>query len=254
MIALVSSIATGVFTASLMDDTGQPVAQTVYKVVEKTLDQVTPSVITKNPITTKAPEKNPESAFSLSQTVSNISLSSVKVFYKDSFVATAVSFSDKMNFLGPNAFGLYSRTKVILEFPGGKRVDAVVSKVSPSGYAHYVVSLPSDQVPEISTQKVGVISALGLGSSVFALGAKEGSPVVSTGIASEYGRFSGKGASSTPIEIVTDVKLSNPYSGWLLLNGEGKVSGLAVFGTETYGAHFLDVSQIKQELPSAFGA
>ncbi len=253
MIALVSSIATGVFTASLMDDSGQPVAQTVYKVVERTLDQVTPAAVSKNPITERVPQKqNSEPVFSLSQTVQKISESSVKIFYRDSYMGTAVSFSNKQNFVGPNVLGLYTRTKVILEFPNGKRVDAIVQKPGVSGYAHFFVTSPADQIPEIAIQTASSISSLELGNSIFAIGAKEGSSVVSTGIASEYGRFVGKGASSTPVEVVTDVKLSAFSAGWLLLSSTGKVSGLAVSGTENSGTHFIDISQIKAEIPGAF--
>lgn len=259
LVAFVTSIATGIVTASLLDQTTESVPQTIYKVVERTIQEVAPESTVAKKIEEKDSPKQPvEKPLVLSDVAETAGKSLVKIYFKASksspeiLVSSGAIFGKQDTFLGITPIEYPLKTKFSIELPDKSRVEATLLKKGSFGFS--VFTIDPNAKPNISSLKLAGLGESRIGSSVVAFGAKQESNVVSTGIVTEIESLSQATASTTPKGIaITDIRLSSPTSGWLLLSTKGEVLGFIIAPKEgDRGARYVDAMLLKAAFPEIF--
>ena len=258
LVAFVTSIATGIVTASLLDQTTDSVPQTIYKVVERTIQEVAPESATAKKIEEKVVAKPIEKPLVLSDVAETAGNSLVKIYFKASksspeiLVSSGAIFGKQDTFLGITPIEYPLKTKFSIELPDKSRVEATLLKKGSFGFS--VFTIDPNAKPNISSLKLSGLGESRIGSSVVAFGAKQESNVVSTGIVTEIESLSEATASTTPKGIaITDIRLSSPTTGWLLLSTKGEVLGFIIAPKEgDRGARYVDAMLLKAAFPEIF--
>jgi S1-C subfamily serine protease len=248
LVSFVTSIATGIFTVSLMDQAPKAVVQNINRVVERTVEKVVPSsssaaVATRETIVVKADdlvvsaiEKNKK------QLIKIIKIRDEYGGEKEKFGGLAIPVSKKGLMASSisvltkefDSFGSIIPESYEAIFDGGKKVQVVPIGVDETNSVVYFEARTADgkadlgAISEVVT--LGNSDGLKLGQSVVAIsGATE--DVVSTGIISALVEKNAKSQdlkSSSFVSIKTDLKFDEPTIGSTLLNLSGEVVGIMV--------------------------
>lgn len=259
LVAFVTSITTGIVTASLLDQTTDSVPQTIYKVVERTIQEVAPESATAKRIEQKEVVKPVEKPLVLGDVAEVAGKSLVKIYYKPTtrnateiLVSSGAIFGKQDTFLGVTPIEYAPKTKFSIELPDKSRVEATLLKKGSFGFSIFTID-PKDK-PSIVSLKMTGMGDSRIGSSVVAFGSKQESNVVSTGIITEIESLSEATASTTPKGIaITDIKLTSPSSGWLLLSTKGEVLGFIIAPqAEDRGSRYVDALLLKGAFPEIF--
>lgn len=255
LVAFVTSITTGIVVVSLADQTERTVPQTIYKVVERTIQEVTPA---ESPVRKIVEiEKPKEKVLVLSDVVSIAEQSLVKVYWKDKdkneiLVSVGAIFGGKDMFLGVDPVGLLDQTKVSIELPNKTRVEGTLNK-KPNTYGLALFKINEKDKPTVTSLKVAGTESAKLGSSVIAFGAKKDTNVVSTGIVAELENTTQATTTKASDYLITDIRLSSPTSGWLLLSTNAEVLGFISPGREgDKGARYINATLLKSVFPDMF--
>lgn len=258
LVALFTSIATSVITASLFDQTSQGFTQTIYKVVERTIDEVTSKdspvrkIIEKDSDQKPAPEK---SSIPLETIVTNTDQSLVGIWSRTgrengTFVSPAVVVGGKKNVLALNGYNIFDNVTYVLRQKNGGELE--MRKIAT--FQDFAILGPVN--PETFNLKGLTLDSLyseSLGANVIAIGSKEQNNVVSTGIVAEFPLDGNDTLAENRDDAVTDIKLSSVSSGWLLLSTSGKVVGLIKSIYETNkGATYIGAQLLESAFPDLF--
>jgi len=239
LISFVTSMATGIVTVSLMDQTPRSVTQTINRVVEKTIETVVPertnnaaAVVTKETVVVKSDdlvvesvEKNLKSLvkiYKIGQDLSNGKpiFSSIGIMTDEGIMAERFIIEkekDQFGVIIPETYEaiLPDGTKVALLPIAEKGGDKLVffEKKGDDGKPAGI----NFGLPKIS---FGQADKLKLGQSVVQIGGSENNSVA-TGIVA----LLKKGDKDKVLEIVTDIRKSDRILGTILTNLSGEVVG-----------------------------
>lgn len=267
LVSFVTSIATGIVTASLMEQAPKGVTQTINRVVEKTIERVvtepskqTATVVSKETVVVKADdvtveaiEKNIESVVRIREVLPEGRLN---------FAGLALVISSE-GILAADLAIAYQRVdatgNTIAEtyqglFPDGRIFPLNIAYADQNrGVIFFQVLLQDKEkgvyrftVPAYGTRE------LKLGQSVIALSGDEQN-AVSTGIISSLNQRPAKDIESVKetVSIRTDIRSSELVSGSVLLNLSGEVIGLNA-GTQSGSRNmFVPIQKVLEFLPKA---
>lgn len=230
LIAIVTSVATSVATVSLMDGSSRP-DQVIYRVIEKSIEQVKDSPTVKNIVGTNTSTKSESSLLSPSEIVDGKSLSLVRVYEKQidgkKFVALGVALGSK-NALLSSALELprTEASQYIAVTSANTEIPLKFEKSDiPSGLNVFTLQYDQNEKNKVKTLAINSSLIPKLGANVVALGGKESGNVVSTGIITEIKSQSQTVPTDSQSKdiIVTDMVLSTNISGWLLFDTSGNL-------------------------------
>lgn len=272
LVAFATSISTGIVVASILDTGSDSVTQTIYRVVEKTIQEVAPESSVAKKIVEKANNTNnssqpttstqtpQEKPLILSDVAEKAGDSIFKIYdYISSgnlseMVSVGLRFNTGMEVIGitPSA-DVYQGKRYFLVAIDGTMIKAKISKIGKNGYS--VFTIDEGQEVKVSVLKSSGIADQRIGSSVVAFGTKSESNVVSTGIVSSIEAIgqSSKVDDEGKDFVVTDIKPTTRFSGFILLSTSGEVVGLISTPKDgDNGARYIDPKFLKSEFPSAF--
>ncbi|MDB5204581.1 MAG: hypothetical protein JWP09_609 [Candidatus Taylorbacteria bacterium] len=237
LVAIVTAVTTSVATVSLTDNSSGP-DQTIYQVIEKTIDRVADIPTVKNIVGT--PEvKTP--------TVTELSPADIADQKSDSLVRIYETIGETKQFIAlglaigsKNAVLASSLPESVLpehQFTAvtsaGKEIPLKFEKSGLSNnFAVFTLQYAQGEKNKIPTLVLKSITGIKLGSNIVALGGKESGDVVSTGIVTEI-KSADENASSTKNILVTDMILTTPISGWLLFDTGGNLIAFEKKASET---------------------
>jgi len=254
LVALFTSIATSVITASLMDKSSTGISQTIYRVVEKTIEQVAPkdsAVVRKIAEKENIPE--PAKQLPLDKIVENAGGSVISIWNKTrngrgSYQSAAAVIGSKNAIVAFNGSNISRNETYIALLPDGREIDVRRKEVSLTSGLALLTYLDETEVKQpLKGLTFSSLANQKLGSNVIALGVKDQNHVVSTGIIAEFSKTEGKTDAEDKTIVITDIHLSSLSSGWLLLDTSGNVIGFLVAGFEgDQGARYLDAEVIRQ--------
>lgn len=225
LVALVTAVATSVATVSLTDDSGRP-EQTIYKVIERTIEKVADIPAVKEIVTDT--KKTQTTELSPSDIAEKKSASVVRIYEKvgetKQFVALGLAAGSKNaivastlphEVLPENQF--VAVTSESHEIPVKFEKAGLINNFALFTFVYD--EKEKNKVPPLTLKNIGTVK---LGSNVVAFGGKESGNVVSTGIVTEIKAFDGN-ASSTKNILNTDIMLTSQISGWLLFDTAGNL-------------------------------
>jgi len=251
LVALFTSIATSVITASLMDTSSTGVGQTIYKVVERTIQEVAPKDSTVGKIVEKKDELKEQPLPSLSQIVEKANESLVSVWRKDRegkgvYVTLGAVVGAKNSVIVFDGSSIFEKVKYTVKLSQNKEVEMIKSDmIIGEGLALLIYEKDQKDTQKLSGMNLSTLAEEKLASNVIALGAKGESNVVSTGIITEFPFADATATTTNKGYAVTDIKLSTPSSGWILLNSSGKVVGFLSAPVEgDKGARYVNAEKI----------
>lgn len=233
LVAIVTSVATAITVVSLNDETSTP-TQTIYRVIEKSIDKVAdiPTVKEVKEVVKVTSDKEVSKVLSPALIAEIGAKSLVRIYDKGSgekkFAALGVAVGAKDNVLASSLLVPNSpSSSYVVVAPDGTEVSANFTKADVAGgFTVFTLkySDPKKKVPAIDLKNIGSVK---LGDNIVLLGGKEGGNVVSTGIVSEL-RPIDKDADKTSEAsyIITDISLSSSVSGFLLFDTEGNLVAL----------------------------
>jgi S1-C subfamily serine protease len=227
LVAFVASIATGITVVSLLGQTTQPVVQTINRVVEKTIEKITPSQITsgdEKKTTTVVVKDEDLTISAIDKNVKSI----VRIFVTladgtQSFIADGVIVSDKgyvitdkaslvqSGIFSPYSANLSDGTKISLEN---------LSSDDVLGLTLMKIKLAPDQKVDFSAVGWADSENVKLGQTIISL-SLDTKKIVSIGNVASLDTKEGKNSS-----ITADVKITNSVPGAMLFNLNGDVVGM----------------------------
>jgi len=253
LVAIVTSISTGIITVSLLDKASEGgVSQTIYQVIERTVERVVPDTSPVKKIIEKEQNTAPKE-LPLAEIAEKAGKSVIRIYRKDvagelNFVTIAVAMGEKGALIGPKTLHLATLNESLVAVnPTGEEVEVSVAKTDL--YKDQDVFLIKDtknfdKVPKIVA---GNFSLIKLGSNIVAFGGKEKGGVVSTGIISEFKNSGDDNATTTAKNIVvTNINLSSTVAGFVLLDTYGNIVGFATSPTLGEPSRFFDASVIRR--------
>lgn len=250
LVSFVTAIATGITTVSVLDDSGASVPQTIYKVVENTIERVVTPESPANSTPVKVPVSETKT---LSITdIADASGKGMLRIYKKS------PGQEKAQFLGLGVV-VGSKGAVVVKMAASTTPleDPDMFALTSSG-VNYTIKLlkgglPADlalytlvygaQDKKLSGLNVTGFSNTKIGSPVIAFGGKEANNVVSTGIVSEFDSIA---ADSKDNDLAkSDIKPSSDLSGWLIFDTQGGLAGIIyAIATDNANATYIDTSKV----------
>jgi hypothetical protein len=231
---------------SLTDESGLP-TQTIYRVIETSIDKVTdtPASTTQTPV--KESPKTPTTLASAD--IAQLGAKSLVRIYDTTngarkFAALGVAVGGKDGVL-TSALEVPKGSSYVAVTPQGEITAVFVKEIS-NGLNYFTLSYPEGVKNKVPVLDLKGLATLRLGASVIAVGGKEGGDVVSIGIVSELKPAEGDTDNAT---VVTDMKLSSAYSGFLLFDTSGNLVAIEKGITENdHSPLFLSSSVIKKDL------
>lgn len=238
LISFVTSMATGIVTVSLMDQTPRSVTQTINRVVEKTIETVVPetssnaaAVVSKETVVVKADDLVVESVDKNSKSLTRIykvvqDSSDAKPIFAGLGLMTSEGLMADSSVIQKekDQFGGVVPESYYTILPDGSKVD--ILPISRKGTDKLVFFEKKGDdgksagtnfgLPKVS---FGKSEKLKLGQSVVQIGGSENS--VATGIIA----LLKKNDSGKVIEIVTDIRKSDRAIGMILTNLSGEIVG-----------------------------
>ncbi len=250
LVALVTSVATAITIVSLTDESGLP-TQTIYRVIETSIDKVADKVTDTPASASQTPVKeNPKTPATLaSADIAQLGAKSLVRIYDTTngarkFTALGVAVGTKDGVLA-SALLVSKGTSFVAVTPQGEVTAAFVREL-PNGLNYFTLGYPVGVKTKVPTLDLKGLSTLRLGASVIAVGGKESGDVVSIGIVSELKPAEG---SQDNVTVVTDMTLSSAYSGFLLFDTSGNLVAIEKGINEAdHSPLFLSASVIKKDL------
>lgn len=251
LVALFTAIATSVITVSLADSTSTGLTNTVYKVIERTIQDVAPK---DSPVRRIIVEKNDTSVsnvLSVSDIAEGATKNLVTIWQKnlsnENVFVTNGAIVGSGNILVLRGEFIDPNSSYIVKLPSGKFVEASRKNVSLPGEMA-LLNYKNDSSENLKGFSLGSIENIKLGENVIAVGSKEDSNVVSTGIVKELINSADKDSEKKD-SVLTDIVLSDPLSGWILFDTSGNLIGFIVIeADDKVMSKYIDASKIKSAL------
>lgn len=255
LVSFVTSIATGIVTVSLMDQAPPSVAQTVNRIVERTVEKVVPAGQTASSVITREKTIVVKESELISQAVAKISPSVARLY--------AIS-ADPPQFLGLgivlDGSGTVAADSAVLGdsgdatiiFPDGTRVRAFVAERNRNSGLAFLKSATTTTDGKTPNWKPAAVSAghSVLGQTVIALAGKN-LPRISDGIVTAL--VPRTSADSPLAAEVIDTNISTDFilPGSLLVNTDGEVIGISTMSSReiSLGGFVSSSALAKQSAP-----
>jgi len=267
LVSFVTSIATGITTVSLLEQAPAPVTQTINRVIEKTIETITPQDTNKDNVSTvKTPEKEVVTVVVKDEdltigAVSKNSKSLVRIYQKvgaiETFVGLGIIF-DKSGRVVTDSSVIQKSGKYLAVYSTGKYVMSVGYRELNDPFAILKIADGQQNIPsEFSAASFADSQNLKLAQSVIALSGIN-SNTVATGIVTNLEVSSGalKQAQVTPgaqpVEqlklIETSIDKTNVLLGSIILNLNGEIIGARINNDSTRLNTFTPSNNIKNFL------
>ncbi len=222
--SFVTALSTGITTVSLMDKSDQGVTQTIYRVVEKTIEKVAPDSPVRKIV--EVPKTDPkETVLSISDIAEKAGASLVRIYRKvadkNEFVSLGIKVGSKGAIIAFNG-GEFSTAESYSVSFGKEFVPLAFSKKINTSVSVFL--LDTKDISKIPSASYVSSKNIKLGANVIALGGREDNNIVSTGIVKEFGSIKvSESASATTF--VTDLKPSSNLSSFVLLSTNAEILG-----------------------------
>lgn len=250
LVSFITAVSTGITTVSLMDKSEDGVPQTIYRVVEKTIEKVIePSKPEIKIIEKEAPK---QTVLSVADIAEKASVSFVRVYEQArgsetlEFKATGLVIGDQGKVLVPDIIEPIPSASYFISKEEGKFIPVTFDQKGITGeLVTFIPNYPEGVKPFIP-YPISQVKDIKIGVSVIALGGKEKNNVVSTGIVKEQEELeAGKGINI----IITDINPSDSSLAWTLFGTDGKLIGFYLArGGEGSGAKYVDALKVAGEL------
>lgn len=220
LVSFVTSIATGIITVSLLQEAPVAVTQTINRVVERTIETVTPTTEGEKETVREVQVVSEEDLVLASIEKSTASIVRIKTLGLDGteivsglgvVVADGVVATDPKSFTTPNSSILFSDGKVY----------GVAGSFTQGGVVFLKVGKPAGEKYTYRVATLGNAESLKLGQTIIAIAGRK-SNAVSIGRVSQLQR----NAENVLADIVSDIGVSKTQSGSPLLNLSGEVIGI----------------------------
>jgi len=252
LVAIITAISTSVATVSLLDNPGGGPQQTIYKVIERSIETVANIPTVKEAVST-AKQSSASAELSPSDIAANGAKSIIRIYEKvgndKKFVALGIAVGSKNGALSSAPLAeLANGLEYVAVTADSHEIKASLSKTGlPAGFAFFVLNYDTGEKSKVSTIEIKSNPSLKLGANVVALGGKEEGNVVSTGIITELLPLEGGAATSTD-KMSTDMALSSALSGWLLFDTSGNLVGFETGINENKTGQFINGGLVKAAL------
>ncbi|OGG56794.1 hypothetical protein A3D71_01095 [Candidatus Kaiserbacteria bacterium RIFCSPHIGHO2_02_FULL_55_20] len=229
LVSFVTSIATGIVTVSLMDQAPPVVAQTVNRIIERTIETVTVEPKAQAAATVITQEKTVvvKESDLISQALTRVNPSVVRLFTTSTdtpaFLALGVVM-DASGTIVSDADIFKAGDVAVAELANGAHVRVTLtSQDATSAVAYFASATTTTEGKSVTWSPISIAGVRpALGTTVIAIGGKStprvGTGIVTTLIASE--------AEGGPQVIDTDIGLESIYAGAPLISTEGNLLGL----------------------------
>jgi S1-C subfamily serine protease len=222
LVSFVTSIATGIVTVSLMDQAPPAIAQTVNRVIERTVEAVAPIVKGQSAATVVTQEKTVvvKEADLISQAIAKVSPSIVRIFSSgtpdSAFLGLGIVL-DANGTIVADGSSLGDVADASVQLPDGTRVRALVrGRDKDTGFAFLVGTSTASTSPAWKPATVTSDHAV-LGDTVVALSGKT-IPRIAQGLVTAFPADS---------VIDTDVSSDSIFGGSPLINTDGAIIGIS---------------------------
>lgn len=252
LVAIITAISTSVATVSLLDNPYSSSGQTIYKVIEKSIETVANIPTTKDTDTTAKPIPV-SSEISPSDIAASGAKSIVRIYEKiggeKKFAALGAAFGSKNGVIASALLVDKTESSEFVAVTSENReVKATITKSDlPGRLTFFVLNYEAGEKSKVPSLEIKSVAAQKLGTNVVALGGKESGNVVSTGIIMELAALEGSSATTTDV-MITDMALSSSISGWLLFDKAGSIIGFEMGSDDARVGRFLSASIIKSAL------
>ena len=244
LVSFVTSLATGIFTVSLLSQAPQGVIQTINQVVEKTIQVAsTPSAN----FGTVAITVNDQ----VSTAVSNVSPSVVRLFSRDgaTFLGLGLIMSDQGVIMADKSISAQVNG-ASATFIDGNHINLVLATAQPSALVTYLVPDPTNTVTE--TYAPASFGGGGhLGQTVLSL-AGTSTPALSQGLILETVIPAATSTDIYTAHINTSIDPTTVVPGSPLFTPSGDVIGFKLSGVASFaGTAFYPISLLDNTVPAA---
>lgn len=236
LVSFVTSIATGIITVSLMEQAPPAVAQTVNRVIERTVEKVTPAGQTAATVITREKTVVVKESELISQAVERAAPSLVRLYAGsgESSVFLGLGFvSDSAGGIITDASTIDDRSEVQASLSDGSRVRAFVTsrdKGAGTAVLHAATSTVDGKTPAFKNAALGV-SAPVLGQTVISLSGKT-AVRIGSGIVTAIGETDGEKKETV---IDTNIATDSILPGSILVSAEGQVIGISTHVSRRQG-------------------
>lgn len=264
LVSFVTSIATGITTVSLLEQAPEPVTQTINRVIEKTIETITPQD-ENNPTVVKTPTKEITTVIVNNEdltigAVSKNSKSLVRIYQKvsgvDTFVGLGIVF-DKSGRIVTDASIIQKNGKYTAVYSAGKYTMSVGYRELNDPYAILKIADGQNAPVDFSVASFADSQNLKLAQSVISLSGVN-SNTVATGIVTNLEVNTGAlkkdqvVADAQPVQqfklIETSIDKSNVLLGSIILNLNGEIIGARINNDLTRINTFTPSNNIKNFL------
>jgi S1-C subfamily serine protease len=247
LVSFVTSIATGIITFTLLQEAPVEVTQTINRVVERTIEKVTPVESGGKEVVREVQVVNEEDLVLGSIEKSSKSIVRVKVpGFDGAEVTTGLGLVISNGVIVVDSRSVANTTSAKVVFADGKTYNTAKSW-SEDGLTYFNVGVPSSEKYTFYPAALGKPDALKLGQTVIAVGGKESNSVTITRVS----RLD-RDANNKLEEIMTDVPLARMVKGSPLLNLNGEVVGLeSPLSEGAASASYIPITKVQNSLPKA---
>ncbi len=259
LVSFVTSIATGIVTVALVDQSSQGVGQTIQTVVQRTIETVIPTVtpteekgkIVSNSVTTNNStpvQVTPSESELMVQAVTKNSAGLIRIKKVTSnptqaFVALGVVVSTKGVLVTDHGL-LLSFSKYVGVLPSGKEVPLTPLIVHASSTNVSLFSFDPTQADNITAMTLGDSTKLNLGQRVISLSGAD-KDTVAIGIISSFDK---NGTTTSKAFINTDFDTTSYAYGSVLINLAGEIVGMKTATSAGGGFSYQGVNSLKEEI------
>lgn len=228
LVAIVTAVATSVATVSLTDGVSRP-EQTIYKVIEKTIDKVADIPTVKEIVGDTSVSKPTTSVLSPSDIADKKLKSLVRIYEliagEKKFVSLGVAVGKKDGVItsAPQTPINMSGQYVAITSEGAEIPVRYERGNIAGSLAFFSLLYDVKTKSKVTPLSIKGISGIALGTNVISLGGKESGDVLSTGLVTELKSIDTTASTSAKNLVVTDMNLTTDISGWLLFNVSGEL-------------------------------
>lgn len=225
LVSFVTSIATGIVTVSLMEQAPPAIAQTVNRVIERTVEKVVPSGQAASVVTQEKTVVVRESEL-ISAAVERISPSVVRLYAPGDENAPLIGLGIVVSSSGiiiadSSAMGESGSASIAL--PDGERIRAFVTSRDLAAGVSFLQATTTGKMPVWTSAPISSVQPV-LGQTVFML---SGKTVARIGDGIIESLVPGGDASPSPLVIDTNIPADSIMSGSPLVNTEGHLLGMS---------------------------
>lgn len=249
LVAIVTSITTGIVTISLSEKSPTGASQTIYKVVQQTIEKVTPEDSPVRQIVVDEPKKTSDE-LTISEIVNLGQKKLIKIYLNEEtsekkLISIGVPIGTKGTILSATPLEVVSKDLPLTAVMSDGTKIRVISSVAPvQGFSLYTVKDPVDAAKIGESVVLNNFTSVSLGSNVVIVGLKGESTVVSTGIISEFSKIPGTDKVATDSLAITDITIGTDYSGWMMFNTFGKLIGILYPSQADRIARYVEASKV----------